>query len=503
MPDEQVCEQARMSRDPRFDGLFYTGVTSTHIYCRTVCPVPTVKRENVRYYVSAAAAEAAGFRPCLVCRPELSPGAWRRGDELVERALRLIDDGLLMDERLTSLATRVGTSERHLRRLFVERLGASPRSVYTTRRLLFAKQLLTETTLPITRVALEAGFGSVRRFNDTFRKAYRMAPSQLRRRARQAANETLTLRLAYRPPYELGPLLDFLRARALPGVEVVDQHCYARAFGPAEAPGWLRLSAWPGDENALMLQLHCMQSAQILKVVTRLRRMFDLDADPRVIGATLARDPRLRPLVERRPGLRLPGGWDGFEVAVRAVLAGQPNAGELELSARLARHYGQALAVPPVAGLTRLFPAAETLAQAEPRDLASLGIGPASAATLAAIACAWRDGRIDCHPEHTLEAFVARWTSLPGVDSWMAHYIAMRAFGHPDALPVDELLRVALNGNGGASFDSLVAGAERWRPWRAYAVMQLWLEAARARSEPNSAPRRSGEAANDNKRRAT
>jgi AraC family transcriptional regulator of adaptative response / DNA-3-methyladenine glycosylase II len=359
--------------------------------------------------------------------------------------------------------------------------------------------------LPVTQVALEAGFGSVRRFNDTFRKAYRMAPSQLRRRARQAANETLTLRLAYRPPYEFGSLLDFLRVRALAGVEVVDQQSYARAFGPAEAPGWLRLSTWPGDENALMLQLHCMRSAQILKVVTRVRRMFDLDADPQVIGATLARDPRLRPLIERRPGLRLPGGWDGFEVAVRAVLARQLHAGEGELAARLVRQYGQALATPMGVGLTRLFPTAQSLAEAEPGALASLGIGAASAATLAAVACAWRDGRIDCRPEHTLDEFVARWTGLPGLDTRTAHYVAMRAFGHPDALPVDEPLRFALNGNGAAqaSFDTLVAGAERWRPWRAYAVMQLWLDAGGTRGDSCPSPRRAGEAAYESKRRAT
>ncbi len=224
LPALQVCEQARLSRDPRFDGLFFTAVTSTGIYCRPVCPAPTPRRENITYYGNAAAAEAAGFRPCLRCRPELSPadGAWRRGDAAVARALKLIDEGVLAEQPLAALAERVNLGERQLRRLFVERLGAPPIGVHGTRRLLFAKQLLTETALPITEVALAAGFGSLRRFNTTFREAYRMAPRDLRKRPLLPTGETLTLRLGYRPPYDFASMLAFLRGRALPGVEVVD-----------------------------------------------------------------------------------------------------------------------------------------------------------------------------------------------------------------------------------------------------------------------------------------
>src|SRR5690606_12881762 len=243
----------RLSRDPRFDGLFFTAVSSTGIYCRPVCPAPAPRAANVSYYPSAAAAEAAGFRPCLRCRPEPSPesGSWRRGDEVVARALKLIDQGALAGQPLAELAERVHVGERQLRRLFVQRLGAPPIAVHGTRRLLFAKQLLTETALPVTGVAMAAGFGSLRRFNTCFRDAYGMAPRDLRRRPGAGDGDVLSLRLNYRPPYDFAAMLDFLRGRALPGVEVVDAASYRRVIGNADAPGWLRVSAWPrgsGDD---------------------------------------------------------------------------------------------------------------------------------------------------------------------------------------------------------------------------------------------------------------
>src|SRR5690606_27018232 len=320
LPARQVCERARRSRDPRFDGLFFTAVTSTGIYCRPVCPAPAPKPGNVTYYPSAAAAEAAGFRPCLRCRPELSPaeGAWRRGDEVVARALKLIDQGALAEQPLAALAERVNVGERQLRRLFVERVGAPPIGVHGTRRLLFAKQLLTETALPVTEIALAAGFGSLRRFNATFREAYGMAPRDLRKRMPAADGETLVLRLGYRPPHGFAATLGFLARRALPGVAVVHGHRYAPARGTPDAPGWLRLGPWPGARgergHALRLELHGGQPAQLLGIVARLRRMFDLDVDPRAIAAALGTDARLAPLARRRPGLRIPGGWDGFEI---------------------------------------------------------------------------------------------------------------------------------------------------------------------------------------------
>ena len=505
LPARRVCEQARLSRDPRFDGLFFTAVSSTGIYCRPVCPAPAPKPENITYYGNAAAAEAAGFRPCLRCRPELSPadGGWRRGDAAVARALKLIDAGLLAEQPLAALAQRVNLGERQLRRLFVERLGAPPLGVHGTRRLLFAKQLLTETALPITQVALAAGFGSLRRFNTTFREAYRMAPRDLRKRPLLAADDTLTLRLGYRPPYDFKAMLAFLRGRALPGVEVVDERSYARVIAASDAdatatPGWLRVSAWPGGEHALKLELHGVPPVRLIEIVDRLRRMFDLDADPRAITTALSASPRLKPLLRRYPGLRLPSGWDGFEIAVRAVIGQQVSvAAARTVTARLAQRFGRALPAAFAPGLEHLFPTPAALADA---DLTAIGLTRARADTIRSVARALLDGRVDFRPERTLDDFVARWQALPGIGPWTAQYIALRALGHPDAFPAEDLvLQRAAGGDGNRlSAKALRAQAEAWRPWRAYAVIALWRDATdnaapRARTAnitPDTTPRR-------------
>ncbi|WP_158884051.1 DNA-3-methyladenine glycosylase 2 [Rhodanobacter sp. L36] len=479
LPDFKICEQARRSRDARFDGLFFTAVTSTRIYCRPVCPAPSPKSQNIRYYTSAAAAEAAGFRPCLRCRPELAPGnaIWQRGEHVVARALKLIDAGFLADHSLEELAARVTIGARQLRRLFVEHLGAPPMDVHTTRRLLFAKQLLTETAMPVTEVALASGFGSLRRFNAAFAQANRIQPRELRRHPRATIGDALVLRLGYRPPYDFEAILAFLRGRSLPGVEWVDEQSYMRVCGPADAPGWLRLSAWPNGEHALKLELHSPQPAQLLPIVTRLRRMFDLDADPQVITATLGIGGVLKPMLRKRPGLRLPGGWDGFEVAVRAVLGQQVSvAAARTLATRIVHRYGKPLAVPMAPGLDRLFP---TPAQLVDADLREIGVTTARAATIRGIASALLDGRVDFRAEQSLEEFVERWVALPGIGEWTAHYMAMRALSHPDAFPAADLIlrRVAAGNAPELSTRALKELAEAWRPWRAYAVMHLWRAA--------------------------
>ena len=488
LPDPHICEQARLSRDARFDGLFFTAVSSTGIYCRPVCPAPSPKRENIRYYANAAAAEAAGFRPCLRCRPELAPGNehWQRGDHVVARALKLIEGGALAEQSLDELATRVGIGARQLRRLFVERIGAPPISVHTTRRLLFAKQLLTETALPVTEVALASGFRSLRRFNAAFAQANRIAPRELRRHPRAAAGAALVLRLGYRPPYAFEALLAFLRTRALPGVESVDEHSYARVFGPADAPGWLRLSAWPGGEHALQLQLHCPQPAQLLGVVTTLRRMFDLDANPQAIADTFRHDAILGPLLARRPGLRLPGGWDGFEIAVRAILGQQISvAAARTLATRIVQRWGEALPSALMPGLERLFPTPAALARA---DLREIGLTTTRAATISGMAQALLDGRVTFRAEQSLDAFVASWIALPGIGEWTAHYIAMRTLGDPDAFPAADLIlrREATTDAVPLSTKALTARAQAWRPWRAYAVIHLWRAASDALPLPRA-----------------
>lgn len=506
MLDTQACEQARLSRDVRFDGLFFTAVTSTGIYCRPVCPAPPPKPSNIVYYRNAAAAEAAGFRPCLRCRPELSPadGSWRRGDAAMARALKLIESGALAELSLAELAAKVHLGERQLRRLFNERLGATPVGVHGTHRLLFAKQLLTETDLPITEVALAAGFGSLTRFNTSFREAYRMAPRELRKHESSSASEVLTLRLNYRPPYDLGAMLDFLRGRALPGVEHVDAESYSRIIGTADAPGWLRVSRWPNASetvHALQLQLHNVHAPMLLQIVQRLRRMFDLDADPQAIAQAFATDPRLHPLLHKRPGLRLPSGWDGFEIAVRAVIGQQVSvAAARTVTARVAQRFGTAISSPFSAHLTHLFPTADALADA---DLSEVGLTRARAQTVRTVAQALLAGTVDFRPEQTLDEFVDRWVALPGIGPWTANYMALRALGHPDAFPAEDLVlqRALPNDGSRLSAKALREQAEAWRPWRAYAVIHLWRDSmpaakpmaseqtAKATQKPASKPR--------------
>jgi AraC family transcriptional regulator, regulatory protein of adaptative response / DNA-3-methyladenine glycosylase II len=485
LPDPAVCEQARLSRDARFDGLFFTAVSSTGIYCRPVCPAPAPKRANVSYFASAAAAEAAGYRPCLRCRPELAPGegSWRRGDSLLARALQRVEAGALAEASVADLAAELAIGERQLRRVFVERLGAAPLGVHSTRRLLFAKQLLTETALPITEVALAAGFNSLRRFNDAFLAAYRLPPSRLRQQPRGSAREILQLRLAYRPPYDFAALLEFLRDRALPGVEAVRPDSYARLLGTHEVPGWIRVSAWPGDEPALRLEVQGVASARLLDLVVRVRRMFDLDADPQAVAGVLAQDRLLARLVARRPGLRLPGAFDGFETAVRAVLGQQVSvAAARTLATRLVQRFGTTVDGAPLDALDRRFPTPDVLAEA---DLQAIGLTRQRAQTVRSLARAVAEGRVDFRRERGLDDFVARWTALPGIGEWTAHYLALRALGHPDAFPAADLVlrRVASVDAAPVSTREIQHRAEAWRPWRAYAAIQLWRSAANSEPE--------------------
>jgi len=322
---------------------------------------------------------------------------------------------------------------------------------------------------------LASGFRSLRRFNAAFAQANRIAPRELRRHPRAGKDDALILRLGYRPPYDFTSLLAFLRGRSLPGIEQVDEQSYARVFGPPDAPAWLRLSAWPGEEqHALCLQLHCPQPAQMLAVVTRIRRMFDLDADPQAIGNVLRDEQTLRPLLHKRPGLRLPGSWDGFEIAVRAILGQQVSvAAARTLASRIVHRYGATLPEPVAPGLERLFPTPEALADA---DLREIGVTTARAATIRSVARALLDGHVNFRTEQPLDEFVARWVALPGIGEWTAHYMAMRALSHPDAFPAADLIlrRAAAPDGDEFSTKALTSHAEAWRPWRAYAVIHLW-----------------------------
>ena len=472
----RTCYRALKARDARFDGRFFVAVSSTRSYCRPVCTVKPPKRENCRFFPSAAAAESNGYRPCLRCRPESAPGTpLRARSALVAAALRLIENGLLDRASVADLAARIGVGERHLRRLFVAEIGAGPLEIAATRRLLFAKKLLGETSLPITQIGLASGYGSLRRFNSAFRTGYGRSPRALRRTRVDVAAGALTLRLSYRAPYDFAALLAFFARRASPGVETVDAASYSRRFALGGEAGSLRVTQIAGA-NALALTIAFPHSAPLQDISARVRRMFDLDADIGAINTRLGADQKLRALIRRHPGQRLPGGWDGFEIAIRAVLGQQISvAAARTLAQRLVERYGTHVAADDGARV-QLFPAPQTLAQA---DLTGIGLTRQRAATLGAVARAVCDGAVSFRPEQTLDEFVASWTELPGIGAWTAHYIAMRALSEPDAFPAADLvLRKAVAGDGEAvSTAALERMAENWRPWRAYAVLHLWRSA--------------------------
>lgn len=489
--DPRVCERARLTRDARFDGLFFIAVTSTGIYCRPVCPAPSPKARNVRYYDSAAAASAAGFRPCLRCRPEAAPGSplHRAKSDLVAGALRLIEQGALDEGSLPQLAARVGVGERHLRRVFADELGASPLDVAATRRLLFAKKLLGETALPMTSIAQASGYASLRRFNAAFVATYGKPPRTLRRGSAVASANARTsavpnpesrisnpgfieLRLPYRAPYDFAHLLEFYARRSIPGVEAVDANGYRRSFVQDGAPGWFAVAPI-GADSALRLRVHHPHSSALGTLVARVKRMFDVDADPRALGAAFRRNDVLGPLIRRWSGQRLPGAWDGFELAVRAVLGQQVSvAAARTLAARVAATYGTPYADGAPAGLTVLFPTPQALTEA---PLEQQGITRARAATIRGLAQAVADGRIAFRAEQPLAEFERDLVALPGIGPWTAHYIAMRALAQPDAFPAADLILRRTAGQGHTlSMRELETMSEAWRPWRAYAVMLLW-----------------------------
>ena len=472
LPSIEVCERARLSRDARFDGLFFTAVRSTGIYCRPVCAAPTPKPHNVSYYANAAAATSGGFRPCLRCRPELAPDVhWRGGGDGVERALALIAEGMLQDESVDALAASIGVSARQLRRNFLAHAGTTPLAVHATRRLLLAKQLLTETSLPVTQVALAAGFNSLRRFNAAFLDGCGMPPSAVRRLRRDAPEATLTLRLAYRPPLDFHAMLEFLGQRAIPGIDRIGDGAYERVVGPAAASGFIRVTADP-QRPELRLQISNADPRAIPQLVRKARRVFDLDADIAAVTTVLVQEPLLHSALSARPGLRVPGGWDAFEVAVRAVLGQQVSvASATTLARRLLAAHGAAR-VDGRPDLDRVFPSPAQLAVAQ---LESIGLPRSRAATIRALAAAVTEDRVSFRAGQRLQDFVDSLVAVPGIGPWTAHYLAMRGMGQPDAFPAGDLvLQRILGGDRRLSERETEQRSQAWRPWRAYAVLHLW-----------------------------
>jgi AraC family transcriptional regulator, regulatory protein of adaptative response / DNA-3-methyladenine glycosylase II len=476
--DHDACYRALSLRDARFDGRFFVGVRTTGIYCRPVCPARTPRSENVTFYPTAASAQRVGFRPCLRCRPENAPdlGARRGTSNTVSRALGLIELGALDDARIDDLAGRLGVGERQLRRLFRQHLGASPTAVAQTRRVLLAKQLVHETSLPMAEIAFASGFGSVRRFNETFRTLFDRPPGALRRAQRPEVSAgpqgEIDLLLRYQPPYDWPAMLEFLRRRAIPGIEVVTSDSYARSIRLDGATGTVRVRN--GQGNALQATVRLPRLSSLPAIIARLRRVFDLAADPLAIAAHLTVDPVLAPLVEARPGLRVPGAWDGFELAIRAVLGQQISvSAAARLAGRLVAAYGECLAEPDGA-LTQVFPLPDALAST---DLATLGMPRSRAAALSAVAAAAIADPHIFDATLGLDDAVRRLRSIRGVGEWTAQYIALRQLREPDAFPATDLglLRAIAQREGRRpSTSEILDRANAWRPWRGYAAQHLW-----------------------------
>jgi AraC family transcriptional regulator of adaptative response / DNA-3-methyladenine glycosylase II len=475
--DPQHCFAALKARDSRFDGGFYVGVKTTGIYCRPICTARTPRRENCTFFANAAAAERAGFRPCLRCRPEIAPGVARQVapvDAVRAAAHWLaarIEAGALNTHDSERLAAEYGLSSRQLRRALIAEYGVTPIELAQTRRLLLAKQLLTETTLPLARVAFASGFSSVRRFNACFRSRYRLNPGGLRRQTKARADAAIVLQLAYRPPLAWEPLRNFLVTRGAAGVECADGHRYWRTVQINGTRGWISAAPLPG-RPAIEVEV----AAELLPVLTpllaRLRRLFDLDANPLVIEEQLRADARLRPLLAQRPGLRVPGAFDGFELALRAVLGQQISVKAAStLFGRFAAKFGAA-AQAPHALLRHHAPSADEVAQARLQTLIDLGLTRQRAATASALARAVADQQLVLEPGGAHVATLARLLDLPGIGPWTAQYIAMRALRDADAFPPGDLgLLKAL------ALDhprKVVEHAARWQPWRAYAAIHLW-----------------------------
>jgi AraC family transcriptional regulator of adaptative response / DNA-3-methyladenine glycosylase II len=468
--DSDACARAVRARDRRFDGRFFVAITSTHVYCRPICPARPARRENMRFYSSAAAAEGAGFRPCLRCRPERAPGlaSVDAVSRLVGAAIAGIEEHALSSARVGDLAASLGVSDRHLRRVTESELGVSPIELAQTQRLLLAKRLLADTRLSQTEIAFASGFGSVRRFNALFKSRYGLSPRALRGSANAA--QGLHCQLEFRPPFAWQRLLEYLRLRAIPGVEMADATHYRRTVAIGDAQGWIAVSLGKRN-NALNVEISPSLAPVIGAVIVRVKRLFDLGAVPDAVSALLIQDPLLAKVVRRIPGLRVAGAFDGFELAVRAILGQQVSVkGATTLAGRWAQAFGAPIAT-PYPELNRLTPSAQQMASVTANEIAALGIVGSRARCLSVLAPAVLERRVVLTFAANVEEQIDALLRLPGIGPWTAQYIAMRALHWPDAFPSGDLMLMrAANANQ----KKLQELAEAWRPWRAYATHYLW-----------------------------
>lgn len=484
LPDFEDCYRAAEQKDSRFDGWIYCGVTSTGIYCRPSCPARTPKRQNIKFYPSAAAAQSAGFRACKRCRPDAAPGSpeWDMNADVVGRAMRLIADGVIEREGVPGLAAKLGYSERHVHRQMVERVGAGPLAVARSNRAQTARILLETTTLPIADVAFAAGFASVRQFNDTIRAVFSETPSSLRRRGAsgsRGAGSAIQLTLPFRPPLAAESLFDFLALRAVAGVEIGDECGYSRTLDLPHGAGRVRLEA---ADRGLLARFELADSRDLGAAVERVRRLCDLDSDPTAADAWLARDVKLRPLVRARPGLRVPGCVSGAELAIRAVLGQQVSVkAATNAASRLTAEHGKRIGLEEGDAQgqlpDRLFPSIDAIAAIDPQKLP---MPRKRAQALTRLAAEIAEGTIDLDGGSERDAVRESLTALPGIGQWTAEYIAMRALRDPDAfLPTDIGVRNGMAAIGLASDPVSTADrAQLWSPYRAYALQHLWQAAS-------------------------
>jgi AraC family transcriptional regulator, regulatory protein of adaptative response / DNA-3-methyladenine glycosylase II len=480
-PTRRRLYRALAARDPRFDGVFFVGVTSTGIYCRPICPVKTPKEVNCRFFDTAQETEQAGFRPCLRCRPELAPGSAPVDDSqrIAHLIVQRLEEGTL-DEKagLEDIASQFELSSRQIRRIVQKELGVPPIQLLLTRRLLLAKQLLTETTLPVTDIAFASGFSSLRRFNDAFNSRYRMPPTRLRKTATEGAEAIgdgtmSTLQLSYRPPYDWQGVLEFLSARALKGVECVTADSYARTVRLGDAKGWIRVTR-ARKKHALMLEFTHSLTPALPALLSRVRALFDLNARPDMISKHLSKDARLAGAVKGNPGTRVPGAFNGFEMGLRAILGQQVTVkAATTIACRFVEAFGEPI-VTTFPELNRLTPAAERVAAASIDDVARLGIVAARARSIIALAQVQGSGALclDGGAHHRPDDAIKRLTELPGIGPWTAQYIAMRALRWPDAFPKEDI--AVRNNLGGVTARQAEELSQMWRPWRSYAVMHVW-----------------------------
>jgi AraC family transcriptional regulator, regulatory protein of adaptative response / DNA-3-methyladenine glycosylase II len=471
-PDQ--CYQAVLTRDSRFDGRFFIAVKTTRIYCRPICRVKTPLQKNCRFFNHAAEAEVAGFRPCKRCRPELAPGSssMEVSSQLARATALHIGEDFLSDHSMADLAGKLGVTDRQMRRVFRDEFGVSPIQFWQTQRLLLAKQLLSDSRMSILSVALASGFRSLRRFNVLLKQRYRLTPTELRNGQKKSIPDNLPefpFRLAYRPPLDWPRLLDFLAQRVIPGVEHVGDGTYSRTVrikrGDREYNGHLQVRHHPANQT-LSVHLSDGLLPVCAIVLERLRRLFDLNADPVAIGAVLGR------MAQNAPGLRVPGSFDGFEMSVRAILGQQISvAAARTLAGRFAHRFGTRISN-PLPSLGYLFPPPERIAAAGVGEIAQLGIIGRRAETLIALARAISSGRVLLEPGRRIEATLVELRKIPGIGEWTAQYIAMRALSWPDAFPHSDLgIRKALKENNPKRITEIF---EKWRPWRAYAALHLW-----------------------------